>query len=99
VTRHVAQEDWLEQKAGQGPRRVTPHGWPFDKPGVVMAAPHKKKNPEDLVSLSELARLAFRPTEHVRRRVISGKIVPDFRLSHGILFRRSRVGEILSILR
>lgn len=58
-----------------------------------------KPEPAEAVSLSELARIAFLPTETVRRRISRGEITPDFRSRRGIFFRRTRLDEVLHSLR
>jgi len=53
---------------------------------------------EELLSLSELARWSYRPTESVRREIQSGKITPDFISGRTLLFKKTRVSELVKII-
>jgi len=52
----------------------------------------------ELLSLSELARWAHRPVESVRREIQAGSIIPDFISGRSLLFKKSRVTELVRVI-
>ena len=52
-------------------------------------------NTVELLSLSELARWAHKPVETVRREIQSGTIRPDFVAGRCLLFKKTRVAELV----
>lgn len=53
---------------------------------------------EELLSLSEVARWAHKSTEAVRREIQAGSITPDFIAGRTLLFKKSRVADLVKIV-
>ena len=53
------------------------------------------QNTVELLSLSELARWAHKPVETVRREIQSGSITPDYISGRSLLFKKTRVAELI----
>ena len=71
----------------------------LDNQGPKHKVCHMTPTAVELLSLSELSRWAHKPTETVRREIQAGTITPDFISGRTLLFKKSRVAQLVAAIR